>query len=111
MRIREPQEDGPFEESLKKLEKIVEKLERGSLPLEEAMEAFAEGVRLVNVCNQKLDEVENRVQMLVKDGLRGGQPVISKHRPGLSPPNRPAREVTLATAKVPILEPGCQGAN
>lgn len=61
----------PFEESLKKLEKIVEKLERGSLPLEEAMEAFAEGVRLVNVCNQKLDEVENRVQMLVKDGPAG----------------------------------------
>ena len=61
----------PFEESLKKLEKIVEKLERGSLPLEEAMEAFAEGVRLVNVCNQKLDEVENRVQMLVKNGPAG----------------------------------------
>jgi exodeoxyribonuclease VII small subunit len=61
----------PFEESLKKLEKLVEKLERGSLPLEEAMEAFAEGVRLVNVCNQKLDEVENRVQMLVKNGPAG----------------------------------------
>ncbi len=61
----------PFEESLKRLEKIVEKLERGSLPLEEAMEAFAEGVRLVNVCNQKLDEAENRVQMLVKNGPAG----------------------------------------
>jgi exodeoxyribonuclease VII small subunit len=61
----------PFEESLKKLEKIVEKLERGSLPLEEAMEAFAEGVRLVNVCNQKLDEAENRVQVLMKDGTTG----------------------------------------
>lgn len=58
----------PFEEALKKLERIVEKLERGSLPLEEAMEAFAEGVRLVKYCNQKLDEAENRVQMLVKDG-------------------------------------------
>lgn len=61
----------PFEEALKKLEKIVDKLERGSLPLEEAMEAFAEGVRLVKHCNQKLDEAENRVQMLVKDGTEG----------------------------------------
>jgi exodeoxyribonuclease VII small subunit len=58
----------PFEDALKKLEKIVEKLERGSLPLEEAMEAFAEGVRLVKYCSQKLDEAENRVQMLVKSG-------------------------------------------
>jgi exodeoxyribonuclease VII small subunit len=56
----------PFEDALKKLEKIVEKLERGSLPLEEAMEAFTEGVRLVKYCNQKLDEAENTVQMLVK---------------------------------------------
>jgi exodeoxyribonuclease VII small subunit len=61
----------PFEDALKKLEKIVEKLERGSLPLEEAMEAFAEGVRLVKHCNQKLDEAENRVQMLVKSGPEG----------------------------------------
>jgi exodeoxyribonuclease VII small subunit len=61
----------PFEEALKKLEKIVEKLERGSLPLEEAMEAFAEGVRLVKTCNQKLDEAENRIQILMKDGSEG----------------------------------------
>jgi exodeoxyribonuclease VII small subunit len=57
----------PFEDALKKLEKIVERLERGSLPLEEAMEAFTEGVRLVKYCNQKLDEAENTVQMLVKN--------------------------------------------
>jgi exodeoxyribonuclease VII small subunit len=56
-----------FEEALKKLEKIVEKLEHGNLPLEEAMEAFSEGVRLVKYCNQKLDEAENRVQMLLRN--------------------------------------------
>jgi len=57
----------PFEDALKKLEKIVEKLEHGNLPLEEAMEAFTEGVQLVKYCNQKLDEAENKVQMLLKD--------------------------------------------
>jgi exodeoxyribonuclease VII small subunit len=56
-----------FEDALKKLEKLVEKLEHGNLPLEEAMEAFTEGVQLVKYCNQKLDEAENKVQMLLKD--------------------------------------------
>jgi len=79
----------PFEESLKKLEKIVEKLERGSLPLEEAMEAFAEGVRLVNVCNQKLDEVENRVQMLVKDGPAGWSTSDFEASSGVEPAGPP----------------------
>lgn len=56
-----------FEESMKKLQAIVEKLERGDLPLEESMESFAEGVRLAQYCHQKLEEAENKVQMLLKD--------------------------------------------
>lgn len=56
-----------FEESLRKLQAIVEKLERGDLPLEESMESFAEGVRLAQLCHQKLDEAESRVQTLMKD--------------------------------------------
>jgi len=60
-----------FEEALKKLQTIVEKLERGDLPLEDAMEAFTEGIRLAQFCHQKLEEAENRVQMLQKDGEKG----------------------------------------
>lgn len=56
-----------FEESLKKLQVIVEKLERGDLPLEEAMESFTEGIQLVQFCHQKLEEAEKKVQILVKD--------------------------------------------
>jgi exodeoxyribonuclease VII small subunit len=56
-----------FEESLKKLQVIVEKLERGDLPLEEAMESFTEGIQLVQLCHQKLEEAEKKVQLLVKD--------------------------------------------
>jgi exodeoxyribonuclease VII small subunit len=55
-----------FEESLKKLEGIVEKLERGNLPLEDAMEAFTEGVRLVRHCHLKLEEAESTVQLFLK---------------------------------------------
>jgi exodeoxyribonuclease VII small subunit len=57
----------PFEEALQKLEKIVEKMEQGDMPLEKAMEAFTEGVQLVQYCHKKLDEAENKVQMLLED--------------------------------------------
>ncbi len=60
-----------FEESLKKLQAIVEKLERGDLPLEEAMESFTEGMRLAQICHQKLEEAENKVQVLLKEQSGG----------------------------------------
>ena len=56
-----------FEEVIKRLQVIVEKMERGDLPLEEAMESFTEGIRLAQYCHQKLEEAESKVQMLLKD--------------------------------------------
>jgi exodeoxyribonuclease VII small subunit len=56
-----------FEEALKRLEGLVEKLERGDLPLEQAMESFGEGMQLVHFCHQKLEEAEKKVQVLLKD--------------------------------------------
>lgn len=56
-----------FEDALKKLQSIVEKLERGDVPLEEAMEAFTEGMRLAQFCHLKLEEAEGKLQMLLKD--------------------------------------------
>lgn len=55
-----------FEESLKKLETIVEQLEKGDLPLEESLKLFEQGVELSAVCKKELDEAEGKVQMLVK---------------------------------------------
>jgi exodeoxyribonuclease VII small subunit len=59
--------DQTFEAALKRLEEVLEALEHGELPLEEAMKAFEEGVQLVRFCHQKLDEVEKRVELLLKD--------------------------------------------
>ena len=56
-----------FEDALNKLEKIVSKLEEGDLPLEESLKYFEEGIRLSRLCNQKLDEAEKRVEILLKD--------------------------------------------
>jgi exodeoxyribonuclease VII small subunit len=55
-----------FEEAMKRLEEIVEKLEKADLPLEDAMTAFGEGVELVRFCHEKLEEAEKKVQALVQ---------------------------------------------
>jgi exodeoxyribonuclease VII small subunit len=56
-----------FEAALEDLELVVEQLETGELSLEDSLDAFEKGVGLVKYCNQKLDEVEKKVELLVKD--------------------------------------------
>ena len=59
-------EEMSFEETLAKLEEVVNHLERGdSLPLDESLQAFEEGIRLTRICRQKLDSAELRVEQLV----------------------------------------------
>jgi len=56
-----------FEQALQKLEAIVAQMEEGDLPLEEALKAFEEGVRLAKFCTGKLDEAERKVEKLIRD--------------------------------------------
>ncbi len=65
-----------FEDSLKKLETIVDQLEKGDLPLEDSLKLFEEGVGLSAVCKKELDAAEGKVQMLIKqrDGSLKGVP-------------------------------------
>ena len=56
-----------FEVALEELEKVVEQLESGDLPLEDALTAFEKGVGLVKYCNQKLTDVEKKIELLVRD--------------------------------------------
>lgn len=65
-----------FEEALKKLEKIVSRLEEGEISLEESLKLFEEGIRLSRFCNQKLDEAEKKVEILMKgkDGALRPEP-------------------------------------
>ncbi len=55
-----------FEAALKKLESIVQNLEEGNLPLEEALKHYEEGVRLADICTKRLTEAEKRVEILMK---------------------------------------------
>ena len=56
-----------FEEALKELEEIVNRLEQGEIPLEEALQLFEQGVKLSRLCHTKLDEAQKRVEVLLKD--------------------------------------------
>jgi exodeoxyribonuclease VII small subunit len=55
-----------FEQSLKKLEEVVRKLEGGSLSLDDSIKAFEEGVKHAAFCAKKLDEAERKVELLIK---------------------------------------------
>jgi exodeoxyribonuclease VII small subunit len=68
-----------FEESLKKLESIVEQLEKGDLALDDSLKLFEEGVGLSAACKKELDEAEGKVQMLVRqrDGSIKPEPFLS----------------------------------
>ncbi|AZU63267.1 exodeoxyribonuclease VII small subunit [Neobacillus mesonae] len=58
-----------FEEAMSKLEKIVEKLEEGDVPLEEAIIFYKEGMELSKLCHDKLKSVEEQLtQIITEDG-------------------------------------------
>ena len=59
--------DLSFEESLEKLEEIVNKLENGNVPLDDAIEEFNNAMKLVKVCNDKLNHAEEAIAKIVQD--------------------------------------------
>jgi exodeoxyribonuclease VII small subunit len=57
-----------FEQSLKQLEQIVNEMESGELPLEQAIHRFEEGIELSKFCAQKLEESERKITLLMQVG-------------------------------------------
>ncbi len=55
-----------FEKSLTKLEEIVEKLESGDQPLEDALKLFEQGIELTRGCQQALQQAEEKITLLTK---------------------------------------------
>lgn len=56
-----------FEESLDKLEEIVNKLESGDVPLDDAIDEFNKAMQLVKICNKKLATAEESIAKIVQD--------------------------------------------
>ena len=55
-----------FEQAMEKLEKIVAELEAGELSLDEMVKKFEQGMKLVDFCSEKLNQVEQKLKKLVK---------------------------------------------
>ena len=57
-----------LEDGFDKLEEIIQKMENDELPLEEAFQAYSEGMRLLKKCSEQIDRVEKQVLKLAEDG-------------------------------------------
>jgi len=60
-----------FETGIKRLQEVVEKLERQDIPLEEAVNLFEEGMKLSRKCAKILEAAEERVKVLMRDQETG----------------------------------------
>lgn len=63
-----------FEKSLQQLTELVERMEKGNLPLEESLNAFEQGVGLVRDCQKALAAAEQKVKILTQ---QSGQTILS----------------------------------
>ena len=57
-----------FETQLATLERIVRELEHGDLPLEQSLDLFEQGVKLSRECQERLNEAERRIEVLLRGG-------------------------------------------
>ncbi len=55
-----------FEQALSELEGVVERLEHGDLPLEDALKQFERGIELARACQESLKQAEQKVEILLK---------------------------------------------
>lgn len=62
-----------FEESLAELEQLVERMEQGQLPLEEALKLFERGIQLTRASQTALQDAEQKVRILLE---KNGEPTL-----------------------------------
>ena len=71
--------EADFEQALAELEQLVERLERGDLPLDEALKTFERGVQLSRQCQSALKSAQQKVEILLR---REGQPTVEPFENG-----------------------------
>lgn len=63
-----PQDENSIEHALGRLESIVEEIEKTPPPLETLIERYEEGMKLLQVCREKLDAAEKRIEIITRTG-------------------------------------------
>jgi len=77
--VKNPAPVANFEQAMKRLEEIVEKMESGDLPLEDLIVRYEEGMKLVKVCQERLAAAEQRIEIITRDSA--GKPVVQEFEP------------------------------
>ncbi|MDP6490987.1 MAG: exodeoxyribonuclease VII small subunit [Kiritimatiellia bacterium] len=83
-----------FEKSMERLEAVVSEMEGGDLSLEDMIKRFEEGQKLIGFCSKKLDEVERKIEILVKKDSGEVEAVPFEEEPPASAPE-PEAEAEL----------------
>lgn len=65
--MKDEKKEKSFEENLEELSKIVESLEKGDIPLDDAIDEFQKAMHLAQQCDEKLKTAEDAIHKIVKD--------------------------------------------
>ncbi|MGH8095328.1 MAG: exodeoxyribonuclease VII small subunit [Chthoniobacterales bacterium] len=90
---KKPAPAANFEQAMKRLEEIVERMESGDLPLEDLIVRYEEGMKLVKVCQERLASAEQRIEIITRNSA--GKPVVKEFEPNVAPvavPSEPEGE-------------------
>ena len=95
------QKDLPFEKALEKLEILVGKMEEGNLPLDQMIAHFEQGCALSKMCRQKLEKLEKKIEVLLKEDSEGGKWVdfddsSARKDASLAAPQNPSRHSAVS---------------
>ena len=94
--VNEPAQN--FESAIARLEEIVEAMESDKMPLEELIVRYEEGVKLVKVCQEKLQTAERRIEIIGK-GAGGKAQLIEFEPPAGASPASPNKADERASAE------------
>lgn len=82
-----------FETAMERLEHIVEEMESDKLPLENLLQRYEEGVKLVRVCEDKLKTAEQRIEIITRNAA--GEPQLEEFEPDKKAATPPREDVSL----------------
>lgn len=71
---QEPKSDISFEEAFARLEQILERMNSGSVSLDESLKLYEEADKLITNCGKRLNDAEKKIEMLIKN--RNGEVVL-----------------------------------
>ena len=86
--------DTTFEKAYARLEQILERMNSGSATLDESLTLYEEADQLIRLCNTRLNEAEQKIEILMKN--REGSVMVGENQKPLTQEFNPAKRQVLA---------------